>query len=358
MRFFTTLLFVFMSALIAKAYDFESNGIYYNILSSTDKTVEVTYEGNKKYSGDIVIPTTVNLNGKELTVVAIGKSAFSRCPDLTSITFGDSIKTIGDEAFIQCKKLKNFTLGSKVNLIACSAFESCKSLTRIEIPGNVETIELSAFSYCENVTEIIIHNGVKNIGNSAFYNNKKITEFIIPASVEKIGSSAIYGCDSLKVLTIEDSNKELFVVLSYPWSNQNLDKFYIGRNIRENYTNWREITAKEIIIGRNVTKLNWTECINLETITLLGTTPPASNEFTEGQYAIVKVNVPEEAIPAYQATEPWNKFWSLPTGINQAEVAEDEVEAVYSINGQRCSMSDNGVLILKMKSGKIVKVVK
>ena len=43
MRFFTTLLFAFMSALIAKAYDFESNGIYYNILSSTDKTVEVTY---------------------------------------------------------------------------------------------------------------------------------------------------------------------------------------------------------------------------------------------------------------------------------------------------------------------------
>ena len=32
------------------AHDFEQDGIYYNILSETDKTVEVTYKGYSYYS--------------------------------------------------------------------------------------------------------------------------------------------------------------------------------------------------------------------------------------------------------------------------------------------------------------------
>ena len=31
---------------IVYAHDFEVNGVYYNILSETDKTVEVTFKGN------------------------------------------------------------------------------------------------------------------------------------------------------------------------------------------------------------------------------------------------------------------------------------------------------------------------
>ena len=38
------------------AYDFEVDGIYYNILNETDKTIEVTYKdtGYNSNSGDIV----------------------------------------------------------------------------------------------------------------------------------------------------------------------------------------------------------------------------------------------------------------------------------------------------------------
>lgn len=354
----TALLFVFMSTLAVQAYDFESNGIYYNILSSKDKTVEVTRAANKRYSGDIIIPTTVNLNGKELSVVAIGDEAFGWCSELTSITLGDSVKRIGHYAFTLCNKLKNLTLGSNINIIGKSAFEKCYGLTRIEIPSNIETIGSCAFWDCDNVKEIIIHNGVKIIGPKAFYNNNKVTNIFIPTSVEEIGSGAFYDCDNLKVLKIEDSEKELILDSSYPWSYHKLDQFYLGRTPKDSFEGWGEITAKEIIIGSHVNRLRWRVCINLETITLLGTTPPESKEFTEEQYATVKVNVPQEAIPAYQATEPWNKFWSLPNSITQAEVSNDEVEAVYTLNGKCYSSADKGVLILKMKSGKTKKVVK
>ena len=65
-----------MFALGANAYDFESNGIYYNITGTN--TVEVTtksqYGGN--YSGALTVPSTVTNGGKTYTVTRVGKSAF------------------------------------------------------------------------------------------------------------------------------------------------------------------------------------------------------------------------------------------------------------------------------------------
>ena len=46
---------------IVSAYSFEVDGIYYDFISDTDKTVSVASSPNK-YSGDIVIPETVVYN--------------------------------------------------------------------------------------------------------------------------------------------------------------------------------------------------------------------------------------------------------------------------------------------------------
>ena len=54
-----------LCSISASAHNFEVGGIYYNITSSPDLTVEVTYKGDnssynhKTYSGAIVIPETV-----------------------------------------------------------------------------------------------------------------------------------------------------------------------------------------------------------------------------------------------------------------------------------------------------------
>lgn len=62
-------------ALPALAYDFEVNGIYYNITDETAKTVEVT-SGTKKYTGNITIPSVVTYNGSDYSVTSIGEKAF------------------------------------------------------------------------------------------------------------------------------------------------------------------------------------------------------------------------------------------------------------------------------------------
>lgn len=54
----------------AFAYDFEVDGIYYEVISVPDLTCEVVC-GDTKYSGDIVIPSDVVYNGRTFTVTEI-----------------------------------------------------------------------------------------------------------------------------------------------------------------------------------------------------------------------------------------------------------------------------------------------
>ncbi len=73
-------MFCAASALGASAYDFYSNGIYYNVLDNG--TVEVTSQSANGYPTDtyvgvITIPEQVTYNGNTYQVTRIGYQAFS-----------------------------------------------------------------------------------------------------------------------------------------------------------------------------------------------------------------------------------------------------------------------------------------
>ncbi len=165
------------------AHDFEVDGIYYNITSSTDMTVEVTYRGHysdpysNEYIGSVAIPESVTYGGSTYRVTCIGSSAFSDCDGLTSVVIPNSVTSIGEHAF-----------------------RDCSSLTSVVIPNSVTSIGFSAFSDCDGLTSVVIPNSVTSIGSYAFYDCDGLTSVVIPNSVTSIGAYAFEGSNNLKVV--------------------------------------------------------------------------------------------------------------------------------------------------------------
>ena len=116
-------------------------------------------------------------------VTTIGKSAFSGCTNLASVTFdtGSQLTTIGEEAFGRCK------------------------LTSVTIPDGVTTIGNGAFMSCSNLTSVTFGSGVETIGASAF-DGTGLTSITIPASVTSIGNGVLTGCSNLATITVATGN--------------------------------------------------------------------------------------------------------------------------------------------------------
>ena len=144
---FLLMLIMLLSAVSASAYDFVQNGIYYDIYSTTNKTVEVTYKDSNynSYSGNVTIPSTVTYNGTTYSVFRIGSSAFESCSSLTSVTIGNGVTEIDNYAFYECTALTNLIIPNSVTEIGWMAFAS-SGLTSVTIGSGVTKIYWGAFN--------------------------------------------------------------------------------------------------------------------------------------------------------------------------------------------------------------------
>ena len=120
------------------AYDFKVDGIYYNIVSSVDKTVKVTYRDRSvsnqtAYSGEVVIPGSVVYNDNKYKVVGIDEYAFYYCSSLSSIELPEGVTSIGDKAFNGCSKLDRIYLLSEIPFTYNSSLAGIPSTYRIII---------------------------------------------------------------------------------------------------------------------------------------------------------------------------------------------------------------------------------
>ena len=95
------LLVLFLGFHSAWAYDVKVDGICYN-LNWEDKTASVTRNWGQGYSGEIVIPETVIVDGTSYSVTSLGSRCFEACSSLTSITIPNSVTSLGDECFYAC----------------------------------------------------------------------------------------------------------------------------------------------------------------------------------------------------------------------------------------------------------------
>jgi len=197
----------------ASAYDFEVDGIYYNI---NGNNASVTYADDDwdtpDYSGDVTIPETVTYNGTTYSVTSIGELAFYFCSGLTSVTIGNSVTAIGESAFRGCSGLTSVTIPNSVTSIGGEAFAYCSGLTSVDIPNSVTSFGEAVFYSCSGLTSVTIGNSVTSIGDNAFSGCSGLTSVNIPNSVTYIGEGAFSDCSGLTSVTIGNS------VTSIGWS--------------------------------------------------------------------------------------------------------------------------------------------
>ena len=153
------------------SYDFVVDGIYYNITSSSNLTVEVTYQNvysgwyydeyHCTYVGNIVIPETVIYDGIKYQVTGIGENAFATSPssnlksymhNLKSIILPSSIKTIGESAFYMCDEIKTLVVPASVESIGHNSFwcRGCENIVFLSAtPPRINSTETNINIPCE-----------------------------------------------------------------------------------------------------------------------------------------------------------------------------------------------------------------
>lgn len=168
----------------------------------------------------IVIPSSVTVNGTSYTVVAVAKSGnnqgpFQNMTSLVSLTIPDTLTHFGgidprtgaehsptttyqDSICRGCTSLSTFSFGSSSNLqyVGDYVFYECTNLNLSSLPSSVRVIGTQAFADCPNVTISSLSSEIAYVKYGAF-SNTGITTFTFPNNEVSIGGSLFRGCVNL-----------------------------------------------------------------------------------------------------------------------------------------------------------------
>lgn len=370
-------LFVFLLLIVpfvAYSYDFERDGICYNVISMEDKTISVTSNGEvtnyidwsaNHYSGSIIIPETVEYNGDIYTVISIGSRAF-QYTTITDILLPHTIKTIEEDAFCYTKNLRTIDLPSEIIEIGPGSF-SKGGLEHINMPNSIEYISEYAF-YGSKLTEVIIPESIKVIGCGAFM-RIDINKIVIPKNVEEIREDAFLDCEQLaEVIIMNDAvriGKNAFA--NTPWlqhysqdDNNNIDdilyinntayfidenkknkqNFYLVENTQcindqlfYNCYNIKEFIVsdnvevignsafencsqlKKVLLGKNVASIGDAAFsnTNINDLSIITDEPPICGKdvFDSNHFANTILSIPVGSKSKYLLNDTWSKFQNI-----------------------------------------------
>ena len=342
---------------LAAYYDFKVDGIYYNIISEEDRTVEVTNdEGGSYYSGgsysakELVIPSKVINQSKTYTVVSIGSFAFFDCVSLTSIELPSSLTTIGSYAF-GGSSLTSIELPSNLTTIGGHAFYNCSSLTSIELPSNLTTIEEYAFQYCSNLTSIELPSSLTTIEENAFFDCgsltsielpsslttieeyafrycSNLTSIELPSSLTTIYGSTFEGCDNLSAINVDKNNqsyvsedgilytKDMTELVRFP-EGKTTANFKIPNSVTtigdNAFYGCGSLTSIELPVGLTTVGYRaFQYCSSLTSVYCKATIPPACDGNIFGDVTLKgTLYVPIGTKADYEAVDPWRNFWTI-----------------------------------------------
>lgn len=191
----------------------------------------VANPNNEGYSGNVVIPNEVTINGVVRKVTTIGYRAFCGSKIL-SVVVGKNVTSIGSHAFSYS------TVGSAI------------------IGGDLEKGESSCgmgdytFYACENLTDVVIGNNVYALGRQTFQNCPNLKSVVLGKGVGSIYVSSFADCNSLK---------DIYCLGEYaPWQER-------GRIFAEGQANGMTLHVPEAYAA-NYNRAPWSEFKEVQTM--------------------------------------------------------------------------------------------
>ena len=151
--------------------------------------------GNSAFDSCTGFNGTLTLSNKLET---IGGSAFLKCSGFKgSLILPNSLTTIGKMAFQKCEGFTELTLSNALSVIPTQVFNGCKSLSgNLVIPASVKEIGRLAFNSCtalngdsENPSQITLPESLKKINDYVFSDCNKIKTIKFQSLPEGISKS-------------------------------------------------------------------------------------------------------------------------------------------------------------------------
>ena len=239
--------------------------------------VMVMPSDNKNYYGDIIIPSTVTLNGKKYNVVAISGGAFQECTKLKSIVIPETVEMIEAYAFADCTSLESVKMEHGSATMGYNVFENCLNLKGVNLLG-VTTIGKTCFLGCDKIKEFQINvASVENLGTIL----TKLQKVVLGEGVETVEAKLFSQCDSIKEI-------ELYC--------ENVNSWFKGK-----------ASISHAVLGEkvlNIEKNAFAGCNHLKRLQMKGTNPRVYGR----EFAADYLEVPYGYACYFAASDYWNSI--------------------------------------------------
>lgn len=160
--------------------------ITYTYITGEDVAFVTKGDAEALNNKDVVIPSTISINGKTYNIKKIADEAFFNVP-MKSLTIQPGVEEIGESVFCYCYTLTQVVIPEGVKHIGASAFKYCFNIVSLELPASLTSIgdEAFVFPYDPNyITAVSVVSNITNpfaISDNVFGNLNDETVLSVPA---------------------------------------------------------------------------------------------------------------------------------------------------------------------------------
>lgn len=294
-------------------YEFEKDGLIYNITSGND----VVVSGNAiRKKSDIIIPSRLEYYAKEYNVIGIGANAFKGTSNLQSIVIPESILKISNDAFSRCDGLTSVTIEHSDKPIILGYQSSLKLSSIITPYPNPTTVDERRIGFRKGYYD-------------GLFSGLPIEHLIINRDIElpKYYERAI-GSSTSSYSTVYND------IIYFPPFDKitNLKYVEIGENVSAICKN--QIEAVDNIVPITMEYTNFGNCDNIKVVVSNNPIAPIGGGFTQDVYKNATLFLPNGGEESYKNDKYWKQFSQIIDSpfVATESISFDADEVIIDIN--------------------------